>query len=279
MRILQWVAADGRVVQLDGTEGIKVLRGVAGLEGTPLDMTLDPRVGSDGSAKSFERRPARPFLLPILVDDTVSVRQLASLFHPGGGSLVVTVEGETRTLRNIEYQAGLEGEWSAKAGGLTGSGWQKYPLNLLALEPVYYGDPIVVSLPVAAPTPFDAPIAFDASTPFNGGSTLPIMVVSDLDVYPVITADGPFDELTISAGGLSWQSVEPVVEGQLLVVDSRPGRKGPAFSAGPVDWSLLTAASRLWTLTPGMTSISVGAVGSTGSTTVSLSFEPRFLTP
>ena len=93
MTLTSWVSDSGTTLALDGSDGVKVLRGVRGLDGPPRRNTVDQRVG-DGATRVGRRRPERSFQLPIMVDESViSVDEVNRLFDCDSAGLSRVLDG------------------------------------------------------------------------------------------------------------------------------------------------------------------------------------------
>lgn len=284
MTVSYWIAADGTTVALDGTAGVKVLRGAAGLDGPPVSNSIDRRVGADGAVLLQTRRPERVFSLPLIVDlVTVSAADVVALFQ-GPGTLI---SDSGRELRSVVYESGLEGIWSVDAGGITGLGHRKFPVEFCALDPWWYGSGVSEDITIAAPTPWDAAIPWDSPIPWDGGSSFAVDVVGDGPAWPYWTLHGEVTTLTVSvddAGAWIWESA--LDASSYGTVDHRPGSRSPRLGSelnGVAEstfglWGLVDESSSLdWGLGPGDTSVIVGATGTGGATSLALWYEPRWL--
>lgn len=279
-RILTWIDATGAATVLDGSSGFTLLDDPIGLEAANPSNTIDDYVSFDGGALVSRRRPVRQVALPILVQDATRVETaigiLASKLQ-GPGQLQYSDATQTRTLKQVIYDAGIDG--SGLATPLT----REVVVSLLALDPWWYGAPTVQALSTAAATPFsDAGTAFSATLPFDGGNAIGVTNAGDADAFPVVTLTGPVSTFAVTlgvAGTVGWSIATALLAGDVLVVDSRPGSRGPRLNGGAVDWSLLTESSRLFVIPSGTTSVISSATGTSGTTSASVSFEQRYLTP
>lgn len=277
MRTMTWRDVDGNATVIsDGSAGITLRANPAGLEAPVPSNTIDPFVAFDGGVLVNRRRPVRSIALGLYLEhasrvETV-VAQLAAMLQ-GPGELEWSDDINTRTLRQVIYEGGLDG-----SGDVTLLE-RSMVVSLLALDPWWYGPAMSSALSTSAATAFDAAVSFDAAIPFDGEASVGVIIAGDADAYPLITVTGPATTLTVGSGGLLWSISAPLIAGDVLVVDHRPGSRGPSKNGGLVDWSLLTAASRLFTLTPGTTSVISGATGTTGATSITMQYEPRYLTP
>lgn len=276
---LTWTDANGVATPLTAANGFTLMKGALGLGAPSPQNALESYVALDGSALVNRRFDVKAVTLPLYVQHATRaqtlISQLASMFQ-GPGELQYADGVNTRRLKQVIYDAGLSGDLS-KASSKT---WRLVPVSLIALDPWWYDTATLAALPAStAPTAFDAAISFDAAVPFDGGSSVTVAVPGDTDAFPVITVVGPITSLTVTCAGLAWTIVTALGASDVLVVDSRPGSRGPRLNGGSVDWSLLTAASRLWNLPNGSPSVIVSATGTSGATSISMTYEPRYLTP
>lgn len=272
---LTWIDSAGTETVWTAANGYTLLQDPAGLYVPANAVIVEDWVHFDGASLVGARRPSRSIVVPLEVTHPTRVMarvaELATMLA-APGSLRWDDGTNTRTLRSVIYEGGLADLGDPTQDGLAVS------VGLLALDPWWYGDPVTQVLPVVAPTAFNAAVLFNAVLPFNGGASAPV-TNQGVEAFPVITITGPADEVTIGCAGATWQTAQALSATDVLVVDSRPGSRGPRLNGTGVDWSLLTEASRLWPLPSGTSSIIVGTVGSTGATTVTMVWDPRFPTP
>lgn len=276
MRTMTWTDNNGTATVLDGSTGILLLNNPVGLGAPNPANTIDDYIAFDGGVLVRRRYPVRAIALALLLEhatrvDTV-IAELATILQ-GPGVLTWADDVHTRSLRNVIYEAGIDG-----SGDGDRYEWELV-VSMLALDPWWYGPPASTALSTGATTPFDAAIIFNSFTPFDGGSAAAAVVTGDIEAYPVITVTGPATTLTLGSGGSSWSIASPLTGADTLVVDHRPASRGPSKNGAPVDWSLLTEASRLWPLATGTTSVITGATGTTAATAIVMAYEPRFRTP
>lgn len=275
---LTWTDVNGATTALDGSTGIRVTRGALGLDVPPMTNVADPYVTFDGSALISRRRNARQIALPLYVKHAsraqTPLAALAVAFQ-GPGRLRYADGTVDVELRNVIYDGGLSGDQSR----VVSKSWRRVVASLLALDPWWYGAAQTQALSTATPTTFDAAIGFSTAIPFDGGSSQSVIVAGAGEAFPVITVNGPMTTLTVTTGGLGWSIASALGSSDVLVVDTRPGSRGPRLNGAAVDWSLLTEASRLWTLQPGTNSIVAGATGTSGASAIAMTWEPRYLTP
>lgn len=275
-RTMTWTDANGTSTVFDGSAGITLRDQPLGLEAPNPANVTDEYLTFDGAVLVGRRRPARRIALDLFLQHATRVQtvlaDLASMLQ-GPGELEWSDDVNTRTLRQVIYEAGIDGS------GFTTLVEAERVVSLLALDPWWYAAAESVVLSTAAETAFSAAIAFDAALPFDGGNATSVDVAGDGDVFPVITVTGPATTLVVSYGGLTWSIAAPLVAGDVLVVDHRPGSRGPSLNGAAVNWSLLTSASRLFAVQKGAASITSGGGGFTVESTITMVYEPRWLTP
>jgi hypothetical protein len=273
---MTWTDAAGVATVLDGSAGIILQADPVGIGAPNPANVVDEFVNFDGGVLVNRSRPVRQLAFGLYVEHVTRVEttiaQLAAMLQ-GPGTLTWGDDVHTRTLRRVIYETGLDGSGE---GNLL---QRSFVVSLLALDPWWYGPAASQTLATTTTTAFDAAISFDSATPFDGGGSVAVAVAGDADAYPVITVVGPVSTLTVGSGGLAWQLASALTSSDTLIVDHRPASRGPRKNGGPVDWSLLTEASRLWALAHGTATVITGATGTTGGTSVLMSWEPRFLTP
>jgi hypothetical protein len=277
-----WVTADDETVSLDGSEGIQLLIPVIGLDVPPVERQVEQRVAFDGGVTFRSRVPPRPFSLPLYIDENVaSLRNVARWFaNPAGrGTLIATIGGIDRTLENVEYRGGLEGEY-AETSGL---GWRLVTVDMEAMDPWWQGPVQTTLLNIGAVTTFDnAAVTFDDPlTPFDGGNATILAVSGDTYSFPKFVITGPFTTLVLDGGnqGETVVLAGPLAAGEQIVIDSTPGNRGPMLNGGLVNWNLLTVGSRLWTLVNPSDTVSSSATGTTGASSVEVRWRNRYLAP
>lgn len=280
---LSWIGSDGYTATFDGSSGIEIAAGVLGIDAPPVELSTSPYLSADGSVLVKQRRGIRRLVLPLLFvgeAPTGARAVMAELLRSlvAGGTLRYT-GANTRDLRDVYYESGAGQGNRLQDGGVFVD--DVYPISLLAMDPWWYGESSVLVLNFGTEVPFDdASVTFDASIGFDGTDTNPVIISGDAEAFPITTIDGPFTTLQVGiAGGLTFELAAPLAAGDRIVVDTRPGNRGPRRNGGDVDWSLLTPESRLWTLPIGSSVLNAGATGDTGASLIEVAWQQRFLTP
>jgi len=279
-----WIAEDGRITELSPANGYTILAGVMGLDAPPVQLSTDARTEGDGSVLVKRRTGVRYVSLPMYVNTGSHIRLAMSLLSDvfrGPGQLRVSDDGTNyRTLRSVFYDFGMEGDESK--GVSMPHAWRKFVVSLQALDPWWYATAQTQTLNLGAGSEFSASgIDFDeASEPFDGGESTTFQVGGHADAYPIWTLEGPLDTCTVVvAGEQTFQIAAALADAETITIDTRPATRGPSLNGGAINWSLLTAASRLPTFPAGSVSVAVAVTGSDAGSAVSVEYEPRWLTP
>lgn len=274
---LLWTGANGVSIPFTTDNGILVTQSPIGMDAPPVDLVEEGTVNGDGAVLIAKRYPPRSFVVPIFLEAS-RIRDVTSLLVrglAGPGELEFQDGTVFRTLRQVYYAGGLEG-----TPNMTNE-WAVTAVALRALDPLWYGGEETYELNIGATVAFDAAVPFDdPSTPFDGGDITPFIVDGDAPAFPRFTITGAFATLVVGIpSGEQWELAAPLASGDVITIDSTPGSRGPSLNGGPIDWSLLTPESRLFTLAASdTTSLIVAAAGTDGSSEVLFSFEPRFFT-
>lgn len=284
-----WTAADGTTIELNDPagSGVRIVEGASGLDAPPVALNISGLVGRDGGVLTNRRRPSRALVLPLVVTSTSrvmdTVGELARKLQ-GPGTLVLDDGTNTRTLRDIVYEAGIDGPMTRETHLVPSPGLQyrKMVVSLIALDPWWYGAETSFELSYGADTGFDdASVSFDdAGVGFDGSSSTATTITGDAAASPLVTITGPFTTCQVGiAGGETLEIAATLADGDVITVDTAAGNRGPRINNGGIDWSLLTAGSRLFDLPVGAVTFVVGATGDGASSAVEVAYEPRLLTP
>jgi hypothetical protein len=250
----------------------------------PIDLVMAQRVGSDGAVLTSTRQPPRPIDLHILVEGVGTVlaawSTLLRAFNAGGYFRHTGTTG-VRVLRDVRLE-------SASASGfgynIDAAGADVATVSLLALDPWWYGEAVVVPLQITGDSiPWNSANDWSAALPWNGGATVSVVVTGDTPASPMIDVYGPATEVSVGlSAGTAWQTAPAttLTAGRRLTVDHRPGNRGPKLSGeANIRWTVLTEASRLFDMPQGTNTVVFNVSGDTSSTTATITYEPRWLTP
>lgn len=286
--VFTWVEPDGALTVLNDGTVLEVGWDLQGRYMPPVEFVEDDVPAQDGSRLREVRVRPREVALPIdvMVADTaalrVLMRTLVRKFSPqrGDGRLrVLSADGTTRELW-CRYRQGLELSEAFEAG----LGMQRTVVVLRAVDPFWYDlTPTAATFTSAAPVNFLGdpflPIKLSSDS-ILGEQT----VTNDGDViaWPVWTVQGPATSVVLTNVTTGQVIDLPVAltNVQSVTIDTRPFFKTVRRNDGTNLYGSLTAASSLWALgSGGSTVIRTTVAGSTAETFVTLVFSRRWLAP
>lgn len=281
--IIQWAIIDRNGTEHDLTwntsNQIFVPRGTKGLALAPTDLVLDKLPFSAGSKLRYIKTQPLEIDLPLVINKSslisamTSAEEIRNWFFTGDernktpAYLKITrpQDNEARQIA-VYYNGGLEGD--LEDGSPT---YIPYIIKLLAPDPMWTA---------AQPTE----LAYDSSD-VNVDQFVPNP--GDVDAYPIWVIGGPITNPSITnytsgkffsftnSGGLT------ISAGGFIIVDTRPQFERTTLPVldqdGTSQHAKLTVTSSLETwLLPGSNQMRIGGFGTSGSTTVSLSYTPRY---
>lgn len=255
-RALVWIDPNGVEYELSlDVLGLIILDGPIGLDAAPQQITTAPRTDA-GAVLVARRHTVREINLPVFFEGVTHREAMAAFVHSlnlGAGQLRhVDDDGRERTLRDVLYDGGFEGDDKDAR-----SDWSRRVLNFVALDPYWYDAPDMAVVGATESdyafsqvgVDFNAAGAFsgaaygnsgvfsDATVPFNnadtafsGGALIQFpTLTSPIGVWPTITVHGPASYLRITQirDGVALEIVEMAAAATLaanetLVIVTRP---------------------------------------------------------
>jgi len=269
----EWRSADGLsirfVTRIDATQRMM----------PPVQVFTVATPNTMGSrfngARHAERLVALPVVTPGPTDGRDVLRQWARALDPNRGEGTLTV---------------VQGPWAGRTlpcvydGGLDSLA-EEYPnlglttLLFHAAEPYWTDSSESSVVAVLGQTgykwfPFP-PLILGASDIF---ATVSIANIGDVETWPVITAIGPGQDLTITnrLSGAIVKFTGTVAAGDTVVLDHRPGHKTATLN-GNNAFSRLSVDSHLWPLASGTNPVDIGWASTTTQSKVTFAWRNRWL--
>ena len=149
MRTMTWIDAQGVATVLDGSSGILLQANPVGLEAPNPTNTIDEYAVFDGGVLANRRHPVRSIALGLYLEHPTRVETVTAALAKmlqGPGELQWADDVHTRSLRQVIYEAGLQGSGDTTLLEAT------RVVSLLALDPFWYGPPQSQILAVGAAT-------------------------------------------------------------------------------------------------------------------------------
>ncbi|HEX5595922.1 MAG TPA: hypothetical protein VFX61_07900 [Micromonosporaceae bacterium] len=280
-----WTDPRGKVTKLSDWENGWLLQpGAKGLDMPQYAYTTDESPGIDGYELRDVRAQGKEIILPIAFwanDSRQAYKQRRRAFikslNPkrGVGTLtLIEPDGATRSI-GAYYTNGLEGDESLDAAG------ERWCIN-------------AISFGVPSPYWIGSEVGIDFKTS-SGGTFFPVLPLrvgnsqvlgsvtidndGDDDAYPVWTIKGPATSITLinNTTGLKLVLTRTIGAADTIVIDTRERRQTALLNGVTNLWPDLSNDSDLWPLTEGLNACNLTVAGSTGATSVRLTYQPRYL--
>ncbi len=280
------LGGDGQFWDLTGLDDTPLLMpGATGLDLPPSTAYSDPTPGLAGASWGGSHDDPRAVFLPLYLEgqtraEAVALRRsLLSSIHwtRGVAQLCVAEPDGFRRYLNMTYLNGGEGNEGVDQAGMS---WVTYGLNFVAFDnPYWFGDP--VSPPpwvVASPRAFFPlkPMVFTLSGSQVLGGTL-VDNLGDVDAYPTWVLAGPATSLTLTLGTRSITVNTALTAGQSLTINTDPRQQTIVDGTGANRWPDVAAGFDLWALPPGVAAITVTVAGGGTTTSLQMTYQPRYL--
>lgn len=282
---IEWISAEGTLTTL------WVQPGASGRFGPPVVIQEEEVPGFAGSQFREMRHGPRSFSLPLFIDATsesakrTALRTLIRDMDASLGDGRLRVHSPAGDVREIVCRVtqGLELDEGAQDSY---PGWQKLVPMFRAFDPYWYetSDTVATYTTGATATFFPIfPLRLSSSQVFADATA---NNPGDLETWPQWEITGPgssivvrnlltgeFTNLTSGIGGVA------LGDGEKLYIDTRPGIKTVTKGDGTNLWPYLSTDSALWALGRGSIGVRVEMGGATTSSSVKLTYRPRYLTP
>lgn len=283
----------GVTTQLSDWENGWLLQpGAKGLDMPGYQFSTDESPGIDGYVLRDVRAQGKEIILPLAfwANDSRQAylarrRAFINSLNPkrGVGTLTLTQpDGDTRTT-GAYYTGGLEGDESLDAAG------ERWCINAITFgvpSPYWIGSAVTHTWKAGTSAEF-----FPVLPLVVGDSqVLGEVVVSnpgDDVAYPVWTIEGPATEITLSNTVVDLISGEETVEelvvtrtitgADTIVIDTRERRQSALLNGTTNLWPDLSDDSVMWPLREGDNLLNLVVDGSTSATSVSMTYQPRYL--
>jgi hypothetical protein len=282
-----WSAPDGSVTDLSawGAGNYVLDEGTTGLLAPGYEFATQPFAGVDGETlQQVTAQPAQPVLaVDFVASDGAELRaRLRALAHAlrprrGIGTLrAVADDGAERRLP-CYYRQGLE-------SGTYRVTRYRTALEFWAPSPWWRGTPYTWGYGLSAPGPFFPILPLSlASTTITGAATVDLSD-TDAPTYPTWTVTGPGSQLTLTNNttGQSLVLNAPIGDGQLVVIDTRPGYQSVRAATRDTSGAVILGASlfgslstdpALWPLVDGVNDVSVLLTGAGAASRVDVTAE------
>ncbi|MFJ9037997.1 phage distal tail protein [Streptomyces sp. NPDC102406] len=283
----------GVVTKLDDWENGWLLQpGAKGLDMPGYQILQDESPGIDGYAVRDVRAQGKEIILPLAfwANDSRAAykarrRAFIKSLNPkrGIGTLTLTEpDGATRSI-GAYYTGGLEGDESLDAAG---ERWCINPITFGVPSPYWIGAEVTQMWSNGSGGTFFPilPLTVGASQVLG---EITVNNPGDDVAYPVWTITGPATSINLtntitdpnSGGTITQQLVltRTITAADTITIDTRERRQTALLNGITNLWPNLSNASELWPLQEGANHLNLTVGGSTGLTTVQMTYQPRYL--
>ncbi|MGX1220312.1 phage distal tail protein [Streptomyces ambofaciens] len=268
----------------DWERGWLLQPGAKGLDMPEYQVATDESPGIDGYEVRDVRAQGKTITLPIAfwANDSRQAykarrRALINSLNPKRGVGVLTLtepDGATRSI-GAYYTGGLEGDESLDAAG------ERWCINALTFGvPSPYWTGAEVSHGFAAGSDAE----FFPVLPVQVGDSqvlgeVTVDNVGDDVAYPVWTIKGPATSVTLTnhTTGQEITLTRTITGTDTIVIDTRERRQTALLNGVTNLWPDLSDDSELWPLQEGGNHLNLVVDGSTSATSVTLTYQPRYL--
>lgn len=265
--------------------------GATGLDLPPMEVRSDASPNLDGAMYRSTRAAAREIMIPLFLYGIdrytlrVLKRQVIRALNPQNGYCVLKIQESGLPPRYLKcwYKDGLEGTESEENAGFR---WQRYGLQLTALDPWYYGDEFhVAEWSFGRGSAFLKPASLFPLTLSQGlvsRPDLPVTNPGDTHAWPVWEVTGPVARFRFALGersfGIAGNDGDAVPGGTTLKIDTRPGHKTLLDDKGQNYWPRLDRSPSLWALPAGRSLLGIDLVPGSANARLRMTIAPRYET-
>lgn len=275
--------ANGDIISLTDSDIFILSNGALGFGMPPVEVRIDDSA-SDGGIHRFTRRGIRELDLPIVIINSersvveTELRRLSNLLSDRQGPTIIRATYSTGEIWELtgHYVGGADAIWGDEQNMF----FARWVIQFQCPNP-YWVRQQSESISIGTPGAGRGLIGTGRSlVELQVGSSQAIGEIvlennGDVDAYPVWRFDGPMDYVTLTNFDetKSFSYEEPILEGESVIVDTFAGTVVSA--TGVNKYANLAAAPKFFTIPPGISDVTIEAVGTDTNTLISLFFQPR----
>ncbi|MFJ6729364.1 phage distal tail protein [Streptomyces sp. NPDC091281] len=268
----------------DWENGWLLQPGAKGLDMPAFAFTTDETPGVDGYALRDVRATGKEIVLPLAIfsnDSRTAYKTRRRAFikslNPkrGVGTLTLTEpDGATRSI-DAYYTGGIEGDEALDAAG------ERWCINAITFgcpSPFWVGDTVTQTWKISTGGDFYPvlPLAVGDSQVLGA---ITVDNAGDDDAYPIWTIQGPATSITLTndTSGQTLVLTRTITGTDTIVIDCRDRQQTALLNSLTNLWPDLSDASELWALQEGINDLNLTVAGATSATSVSMTYQPRYL--
>jgi hypothetical protein len=275
--------ANGDIINLTDSDIFILSNGALGFGMPPVEVRIDDSA-SDGGIHRFTRRGIRELDLPIVIINSersvveTELRRLSNLLSDRQGPTTIRATYSTGEIWELtgHYVGGADAIWGDEQNMF----FARWVIQFQCPNP-YWVRQQSESISIGTPGAGRGLIGTGRSlVELQVGSSQAIGEIvlensGDVDAYPVWQFDGPMDYVTLTNFDetKSFSYEEPILEGESVIVDTFAGTV--VSETGVNRYANLGAAPKFFTIPPGVSDVTIEAVGTDTNTLISLFFQPR----
>ncbi|MEV1096488.1 phage tail family protein [Streptomyces sp. NPDC049952] len=282
-----WTSSSGRVTSLsdfdDWRSGAFVMPGVAGTGLPDYTYFTDQSPAFAGVVVRGVRAGPRPITIPLHI---WGLDRLSCLdrFHRivedldptyGPGTLTFTESDGSARRISAYYADGFNGQDDDEKWGRH---WMTAVLVFNAPSPYFLGEDRTVTFQVGGGSDTALPILPWKVRDSQVLGAVKVINLGKVDTYPMWTIKGPATAATVTntTTGESFVLTKTMSSSDTAVIDTREGIKSALMNGSTNLWPNLGTTPVLWPLRPGSNDVSLTVTGTTGDSSVQLSYTARY---
>ncbi|MGW0920079.1 phage distal tail protein [Streptomyces sp. NPDC002755] len=268
----------------DWENGWLLQPGAKGLDMPGFAFTTDESPGVDGYELRDVHATGREIILPLAfwANDSRTAykarrRAFVKSLNPkrGVGTLTLTEpDGATRTI-GAYYTGGIEGDESLDAAG------ERWCINAITFNcpsPYWIGGDVTHTWKLSVGGDFYPFLPLEVGDSQVLGAVT-VDNVGDDRAFPVWTIKGPATSVTLtnSTSGQTLVLTRTITGTDTIIIDTRERQQTALLNGATNLWPNLSDASELWALDEGVNDLTLTVAGATSATSVSMTYQPRYL--
>lgn len=273
------VGSNGDTIALTDTGDFVLASGVTGFGIPSTSVRIDDSAGDGGTWRNT-KRGVRDLDLPIVIlgtdrgDVETKLRRLAKLLQNANGATTIRADYSDGTSLSLKafYVGGAETQFGSDAG-LT---YCKWVIQMQAPQP-YWETSTSQSFSISTGNTGRGLLPKLSKLRVSSSQTLGVVTVNntgDVDTYPKWVIRGPVTNVVVSNGSQSFSFPAPILGGVSYTVDTATGEV--TDDGGANIYALLGSAPKLFSLPPGITTVSVTGTDATADTRITCLYSPRY---
>jgi hypothetical protein len=273
------VGSNGDTIELSDAGDFVLTTGVTGFGIPTTAVRIDDSAG-DGGTWRHTKRGVRDLDLPLTIlgtnrgDVEAKLRRLARLLQTSNGptKVVANYSNGDSLFLEAHYVGGAETQFGSTANGI----FCNWVIQMQAPQP-YWQTLVENSFNIGSGSTGRGLLPQLTKLKVSSSQTLGVVTVNnqgDVPIQPRWVVRGPVTGLLISDGTFSFGFTDPVPAGVAYTIDTATGKV--VDDAGTNVYSKLTPAPKLFSLQPGISTISVLGVDSSPDTAVTCYYSPRY---